>query len=211
VFAVSSGPLGETIFETAINAYVSLDPELQEGLAEIAGKRVEISIRGTGIIFQLCFETERLRFLAHAEHPADIMLEATPFALLRLVAAMGEGPVLSGRELVIKGEVADAQRIRSLLSRRHLDAEELLSRFLGDVPARQLGNLVRSLADAGRRTTRSLLQDLGEYLTEESRTTAGRAELDALAFGVESLRDDVERLHKRLLRLEQRSRPEQRV
>lgn len=207
--AVSRGPLGGEIFEAAINTYVSLDPELQEGLAELAGKRVEISVKGTGLLFHLCFERERVRLLAHAEHPADIMLEATPFALLRLVTVIGEGHALSGSEVAVKGVVADAQRIRSLLSRRHVDAEELLSKILGDVAARQLGNLVRSLVDAGRRTTGSLLQDLGEYLTEESRITPTRAELDALTFGVDSLRDDAERLDKRILRLQQRSRSEQ--
>jgi ubiquinone biosynthesis protein UbiJ len=201
---VNRGLFGGEIIEAAINTYVSLDPELQEGLATLAGKRVGISVKGTALTFYLRFETDGVRLLAPAEHPADIMIEATPFALLRLLTVIGEGHSLAGSEVAVQGEVTDAQRIRSLLSRRHVDAEELLARVFGDVAAHQVGNFVRSLANAGRRTTGTLLQDLGEYLREESRITPSRAELDALTFAVESLRDDAERLDKRILRLQQR-------
>ena len=206
---MSRGLLGGELVEAAINTYVALDPELQKGLAELAGKRVEISIKGTAFTFHLRFETDGVRLLAQAEQPADVRVEATPFALLRLLTVTGEGNSLAGSEIAVRGEVADAQRIRSLLSRRHVDAEELLARVLGDVAAHQVGNFVRSLVDAGRRTTGALLQDLGEYLSEESRISPSRAELDALTSAVESLRDDAERLDKRILRLQQRSRPEQ--
>jgi ubiquinone biosynthesis accessory factor UbiJ len=206
---MSRGLLGGELVEAAINTYVALDPELQKGLAELVGKRVEISIKGTAFTFHLRFETDGVRLLAQAEQPADVMVEATPFALLRLLTVIGEENALAGSEIAVQGEVADAQRIRSLLSRRHVDAEELLARVLGDVAAHQVGNFVRSLVDAGRRTTGALLQDLGEYLSEESRISPSRAELDALTSAVESLRDDAERLDKRILRLQQRSRPEQ--
>ncbi|MGC1954272.1 MAG: SCP2 sterol-binding domain-containing protein [Gammaproteobacteria bacterium] len=206
---MSRGLLGGELVEAAINTYVALDPELQKGLAELVGKRVEISIKGTAFTFHLRFETDGVRLLAQAEQPADVMVEATPFALLRLLTGIGEENSLAGSEIAVQGEVADAQRIRSLLSRRHVDAEELLARVLGDVAAHQVGNFVRSLVDAGRRTTGALLQDLGEYLSEESRISPSRAELDALTSAVESLRDDAERLDKRILRLQQRSRPEQ--
>nr|MBS0020552.1 SCP2 sterol-binding domain-containing protein [Gammaproteobacteria bacterium] len=206
---MSRGLLGGELVEAAINTYVGLDPELQNGLAELAGKRVEISIKGTAFTFHLRFETDGVRLLAQAEQPADVMVEATPFALLRLLTVIGEGNSLEGSEIAVQGEVADAQRIRSLLSRRHVDAEELLAGVLGDVAAHQVGNFVRSVVNAGRRTTGALLQDLGEYLSEESRITPSRAELDALTSAVESLRDDAERLDKRILRLQQRSRSEQ--
>ena len=206
---MSRGRLGGRLLEAAINTYVSLDPELQNGLAELAGKRVEICIKGTGLVFQLCFETNGVRFLVGGKHHADIMIEAKPIALLRLLTVIGGEDGLSGGEIAVKGETADAQRIRSLLDRRQVDAEELLSKIFGDVAARQIGNLIRSLMDVGEQTTGSLLQDLGEYLTEESRITPARAELDAMTFAVDSLRDDAERLHKRILRLQQRSASEQ--
>lgn len=149
-----------------------------------------------------------MRFLARPEHPADIMVEATPFALVQLLAAFGEKQAFSNSDIAVKGEVADAQRIRSLLSRRQVDAEELFSKVFGDVAARQVGNLVRSVVAARRRVTGTLLRDGGEYLSEESRITPARAELEALTFEVDSLRDDAERLDKRILRLQQRSRSE---
>lgn len=206
---MSRGPFGEEMIGAAINAYLSFDPELKKGLAELAGKRLGISIKGTALHFHLCFETYGVRLLMRAEQPDDIMLEATPVALLRLLTALGDGQTIASRDVAIKGEVADAQRIKSLLSRRQVDAEELLSKVVGDVAARQLGNVVRSLVASGRRTAGTLLQDLGEYLSEESRITPARSELNELTSAVDALRDDAERLDKRILRLQRRSRSEQ--
>ncbi len=209
MLAVSREPFGGEIIEAAINAYLNLDPELKKGLAELAGKRVGISIKGTALNFHLSFETYGVRLLVRAERPDDIMLEATPFALFRLLTAVGDGQALSSRDFAVSGEVADAQRIQSLLSRRQVDVEELVSKIFGDVVAHQLGNAVRSLVASGRRTAGTLLQDLGEYLIEESRITPARSELNGLTSAVDALRDDTERLDKRVLRLRRRSRSEQ--
>jgi ubiquinone biosynthesis protein UbiJ len=89
-----------------------------------------------------------------------------------------------------------------------VDAEELASKIFGDVAAHQVGNAVRSLVASGRRTAATLLQDLGEYLSEESRITPARSELNGLTSAVDALRDDAERLDKRVLRLRRRSRSE---
>ena len=203
-------PLGGEIIEAAINAYVGLDPELQAGLGKLAGKRIGIAATGTEFRFYLCFEQDGVRWVSHVEEPPDIMLEATPLALLRLLTTSAQGHGVSGAEITIKGEVAEAQRLRSLIRRRNVDPEELLSKVIGDVAARQVGNLARGLVGAGRQTTATLLQDLGEYLTEERRMTPARTELDALVSAVEDLRDDAERLDKRIRRLQQRGRSEQR-
>lgn len=206
---MSKEGIGRGLVEAAINAYVNLDPTLREGLAEFTGKRLEISIKGTGVTFSLYFVAGGVRLVSHTGPPADVMLEATPSALLRLLMASEEGRAFPADELAVKGDVDDAQRIRSLLSRRHVDAEEVLARIVGDVAARQLGNIMRSLMDVGQRTTGTLFEDLGEFFTEESRLTPAHAELDALTTAIDSLRDDAERLDKRILRLQQRSRSEQ--
>lgn len=199
--------LVQTLLEGAINTYLSLDPELQRGLAELAGKRVALSVRGTPIVVSLCLEQNGLRIIGTSEEPVDVTVEATPLAFMRLLRASGTDHPVFGKDITIVGEVVDVQRLQSLVRRHYVDREELLAKLIGDIGAHQIGNLWRGLVRTGRQMEDALLQDAGEYLSEEIHMTPARTELDALTLAVDTLRDDTERLAKRIGRL-QRSRAE---
>ena len=53
----------------------------------------------------------------------------------------------------------------------------------------------------GRRNARILQDDIGEYLTEESRLLPTRFEFEEWRDEVDTLRDDVERLEARIAQL----------
>jgi ubiquinone biosynthesis protein UbiJ len=86
---------------------------------------------------------------------------------------------------------------------RHLrwDAEEDLSRIVGDLAAHRIATAARGFAawqaDAGRRLAESFV----DYVTEEKHLLVQRPEHDDFAAEVSALRDSVERLHKRIDRL----------
>lgn len=86
---------------------------------------------------------------------------------------------------------------------RHLewDSEADLARLLGDIPAHRIDRM----AKAGLRQAGEGLERLGrnvvEYLTEESGALLGPGDIDDFNRSVSILRDDVERLEKRLQRL----------
>jgi len=158
-----------------------------------------------------------------------IELRAAPFPALRLAIAGGGGlsaadpeaaPTLSiafgpealaaatkGEEHLMRAvEVSGNARLASEVLHlfRHLrwDAEESLSRLVGDVAAHRLTEAARGFAawqaDALRRAGEALV----EYATEERPMLVRREELDGLGGAHAALRDALERLEKRVARLE---------
>jgi ubiquinone biosynthesis protein UbiJ len=114
--------------------------------------------------------------------------------------ARGEEHVLKAVEVQGNDELA----AEILVLGRHLrwDAEEALSRLVGDVAARRLVETGRAFAAWHADAARRLVAALGDYLTDEKHVLARRAELDALGESVARLRDGIARLGKRIERLD---------
>jgi len=98
----------------------------------------------------------------------------------------------------ISGSSALADELRYLAKHLRWDAEEELSRLVGDVAAERIGSTVRALArwqvDAARRVGEAL----ADYATTESGTLVRRAELQHFAAELERLRASIDRLEQRL-------------
>ena len=77
-----------------------------------------------------------------------------------------------------------------------------VARWLGDVPAHALGEVVRGVSAWLGRAGAALRMNTAEYLQEESCALPAPLEAQAFYSDVERLRDDVERLAARLARLE---------
>src|SRR5579859_6590966 len=102
-------------------------------------------------------------------------------------------------------EVTGNARLASevMLLARHLrwDAEEDLSRLVGDVAARRVVGLTRKFAAWQTDAARRFAQSLVDYAVEERRIVVRRPELAVLAAGIARLRDAIERLEKRIERI----------
>jgi ubiquinone biosynthesis protein UbiJ len=104
----------------------------------------------------------------------------------------------SGSSVRIEGDAEVAQNFSELLKQAKPDIEEELSRIVGDVAAHQIGNTVRSLLGFGKRVGDTLLQNVAEYLSEESRDVPSKTEAEEFNHDVDVLRDDVARFAARL-------------
>ncbi|MGE5665740.1 MAG: sterol-binding protein, partial [Betaproteobacteria bacterium] len=84
------------------------------------------------------------------------------------------------------------------------EPEEELSRFVGDAAAQRLVALARSALAQARSGGERLAVSTADYFTAEQPLLATRAEVQAYGAEVSTLRDDTERLAKRIERLEGR-------
>ena len=135
--------------------------------------------------------------------PADAEPQATlslqPGAALRFLLDRQ----LDASQLSLEGDTELATEVGKVLQGLRWDAEEDLSRVIGDIPAHQLaqtGSLLRQ--ELGRKAS-SLAGMFAEYWLEEQPLIAKRRHLEQFSREVDTLRDDVERLAKRLESLEQ--------
>lgn len=101
----------------------------------------------------------------------------------------------------LEGDAEFAEALGFVLRNLRWDAEEDLSRIIGDIAAHRVGEGVRSLADAHARAWQGLRDNLVEYLAEDGAMLLTRPQLSALAAELITLRDDLARCEKRIERL----------
>ena len=87
------------------------------------------------------------------------------------------------------------------------DLEEDLSRIVGDVVAHRLTQTGAALLAWHAVAASNLAQSLAEYWTEEQPLIASRAAVREFVEAVDALRDDAQRLEKRIERLSSASAP----
>ncbi len=130
------------------------------------------------------------------DNAADAVISGSPFALLQLLDGAAAAQV--------RGDAEVAAAFQRLLTLARPDFEEELSRWVGDLPARRIGLLVRETFSWSRQFARSFGENVAEYLQEESRDLVSKPELDEFLHGVDELREASDRVEARLKRLELR-------
>ena len=192
------------VLETALNQYLSLDPEVAGQLASLHGKVIGINLSGTAIkLFFIPDQNGQLQVLSQFEGQPDCLISGTPLNLLRSTLTDTTDSTFTG-DVQIDGSSSLAQQFTVILKRIDIDWEEQLSRLTGDIIAHQIGNSFRAGSSWISRSMDSSGLNVQEYLQEEARVLPGALELDNFYQDVDELRDDVERLAARVQRLQQK-------
>lgn len=125
-------------------------------------------------------------------------IRLTPPLAVRLLVLKDES---ARSEIEVEGDAALAAALTRVLGTLRWDVEEDLSHLIGDIAAHRVAQAGRALVDWQRAAAANMARSLGEYLTEERPMVAGREALRAFAQAVDELRDDTDRLEKRIQRL----------
>lgn len=102
----------------------------------------------------------------------------------------------------LEGDADFAQAISQLSQDLSWDVEDDLSGIVGDIAARRLVSGGRQFADFLGRSHQNVQENLADYFLEENPLLVRPRAVRALADQVNKTRDDVERLMKRVERLE---------
>lgn len=129
--------------------------------------------------------------------PATVVRLTAP-TLIRLVWLHDES---ARQDVKIDGDTALASAITSVLSGLRWDIEEDLSRILGDVAAHRLTQAGSGLLAWQANAASNLAQALAEYWTAEQPLLVSHEALREFVRAVDALRDDTQRLEKRIERL----------
>jgi len=133
------------------------------------------------------------------------VISGSPPALLQLLR--NHGPAAGTQASVqIRGDAEIANLYRQLFALAKPDWEEELSRWIGDMPARRLSQVARSIRGWARRTRRTAGENIAEYLQEEGRDLISKPELEEFLHGVDEVREATDRIEARLARIEQRTK-----
>ncbi len=101
----------------------------------------------------------------------------------------------------ISGSADFAEALAFVFRNIKWDAEADLAGLIGDIPASRTMSTLFSLFERQKSAAINIAQNIKEYLTEESVQLTPQRDLEAFGQAVNILRDDLERLEKRISRL----------
>lgn len=203
--ATADTPAWGRQLERLINKILALDEETREALAELEGRVIGFEFSRTRLRLFLLPGAEGVRIRTDLETGPDVWIKGTPANFVKLMrAARAETPGLPA-DMQIIGDIALAQRFQAILRALDIDLEGPLARLAGDTAAYQISRFARGagryLSDSGR----SLALNLSEYLRFEIQLLPDDLLVKEFCDGVDTLRQDVDRLTRRVERLAQRA------
>jgi len=173
----------------------------------LEGTSLQVDVEGITRVRAAC-SAGRLALLAGDDSPADAVISGSAPALLQLFrtgsAAQAGAGAQTRSSVQIRGDAEIANLYRELFAAARPDLEEELSRWVGDMPARHLSQLAKSVRTWARRTRRTAGENIAEYLQEEGRDLISKTEMEEFLRGVDGVRDGVDRIEARLRGIEQR-------
>lgn len=187
------------VLTRALNHLLDSDPALGARLAPFPGEVLELR---AAPLPPLCLAIAAGgRFHpAPAGTPATLAVALGPGALAG--AVRGEDHFL--REVEVSGNARLAAEVMFLFRHLRWDAEEDLSRLVGDAAAHRLAGAARGIGALHVEAARRVAEGILEYALEERPILVPRRGMEALASATARLRDDLERLEQRIRRLEAR-------
>jgi ubiquinone biosynthesis protein UbiJ len=186
----------ESPFAAALNRLLESEPWARERLRPFATETLELRAPPLPALrFGIATDGRLGAALPAAE--ASLVITIGPDALA--AAVKGEDHFL--RSIDVAGNAGLAGEVMFLVRHLRWDFEEDLARIVGDVAAHRLAGMARNAAhwhaDAARRIAGSFM----EYAVEERKVLVKRSALEDFSTAVARLRDDLERLEKRVARL----------
>lgn len=188
-----------TPFILFVNHLLAQEPWAAARLQKHAGKTACIDIE----LFQLRVKVGADGLLQTAEDNSQtnadqVVLRIKP-ADLPLIAQNRERAV---SYVKIEGDADFANTLSQLSQDLRWEAEEDLSKLFGDVAAVRMVATGKSIVENAKRTHQNLQENLAEYFLEENPMLVRPHAVRAFGEQVNKTRDDVERLMKRLERIE---------
>jgi ubiquinone biosynthesis protein UbiJ len=187
----------ESPVAAALNHLLEGESWARERLAPFAGESLELRAPPLPAL-RLAIAADG-RLAPAPEHAAPSLTLAIGAQALPALAR-GEDHFL--RAIEVSGNARLASEVMFLFRHLRWDFEEDLSRLVGDAAAHRAADAVRTLLAWQKDAARRIAEGLMEYAVEEQRLLVPRAELERLAQGAAQLRDALERLEKRIERLE---------
>jgi ubiquinone biosynthesis protein UbiJ len=182
--------------ENVLNRGLPRSPRARQLCKELEGRRVGVDISGlTRFIVESTGDT--LRLTRDASAAADAEIAGGALSLLALASESPEA-VLQRGDVQIRGDVDLAQKFRELALLLRPDLEEELSKVIGDVPAHQIGRFARAAFGWTRNAASTTVRNAAEYFAHERQHLVPRAEGDQYLKGVDTLRENVDRIEARI-------------
>jgi ubiquinone biosynthesis protein UbiJ len=190
-----NSPSPASLLPAAINHLLAQEPWARAKLMPHAGK---IAVLDGGVL--------AVRLKVAADGLLETPARDEPSAVTIRVQLSDLPLIMQNRErafsyVKIEGDADFANTISQLSQSLRWEAEDDLSKIVGDIAATRIVAGTRSIADNVKSVHRSLTENLAEYFLEENPMLIRAQAITDFTDDVTTLRDDVARLAKRIEKL----------
>lgn len=185
----------------AINQGADASPAIRELLDQFEGKSIRFELTDFNYQFVLRVENRTVLIDSESDIPEDVVVQTTLPVLVRLLARGKLDPTIL-REIKIVGDVHLIQQFYQLFTNLEFDWEDELSKRIGDIPARQAGNLFRWGMTQASEFRETLRERTREAFVDEHYLVPDHRRIETFLNDVDSLQANLDRLEKRIERLE---------
>lgn len=187
--------------EKIINQALSLDPEANAQMAELAGHTIALDITDWKVKLVLKLTTEGVRLCQEEPAEIDAILSGPFLGIVQTACSGGDLTTLRKTGLRMEGDIQLAEKLKNILSNLDIDWEEPLSRFLGPTITGGLGSAIRRASSMAKNVFESGVNQISTYLKTDSGCLPTEAEMTQFNRAVSVLRHDVDRLEARFKKL----------
>jgi ubiquinone biosynthesis accessory factor UbiJ len=174
-----------------LNRMLAREPWARSRLAPFAGRTARFA--SPPFTLELAVAPDG-SFAASSGSAAAVVVE---FPWTSLPLALGSPPGAL-KDLRLTGDAEFAQALGYVLQNLRPEPEEELSRFFGDIAAQRIVGALRSVSSHWRQLAEQMTDNAANYFVAENPMVVGRADIGAFTEDTHRLRDDVERLEKRV-------------
>lgn len=186
------------LLERALNDALRYDPATKQRLAAHQGRVLAVECRQPSINAYFLFTADGIEIYDACETDIDGTIRAGAIGLLRQLAAERPDIAPAGGDVQVIGDTRFVQDLVAIARNVDIDWEEPLARILGDVAARQIGEVLRGAASFLKRATTSLRRDSEDFLRHELAIFPSKHAAREFLRDVDELRLDTDRLVARV-------------
>lgn len=188
----------------AINQGANASPAIREVLDQFEAKSIRIELTDFNYQFVLRVENQTVLIDSESNIPEDVVVQTTLPVLVKLLARGKLDPTIL-QEVKIVGDAHLIQQFYQIFTNLEFDWEDELSKRIGDIPARQAGNLFRWGKVQASEFRETFRERTREALVDEHYLVPDRRRIETFLNDVDSLQANIDRLEKRVERLERQT------
>lgn len=198
--ATASGLMAPVLamLERALNDALRYDPATKQRLAAHKGRVLAIECLQPPLNAYFLFTVDGVEIYDACDTEVDATIRAGAIGLLRQLASERPDVAPAGGDIAIAGDTRFVQDLVKIARDINIDWEEPLARILGDVAARQIGDLLRGAASFMFRAANSLKRSGEDYLRHELAIFPSKNAMREFLRDVDDLRLDTDRATARL-------------
>lgn len=181
----------------ALNHLLGQASWARDRLKDFAGRTAKLGLGPLGLDLAITDQGLFVDAKRDGDSAPDVSIDLPADAPLRLLRG-GIAEVMKGAQVTGAADLADA--LGFVLRNLRWDAEEDLSKWVGDIAAHRLVRGAESVVAWQKEAAQRFAENLGEYLTYENPQLVRKAELDAFTKELAELRLALDQLEQRVKR-----------